>query len=174
MVSKSLYGPAAREFFERQQALRRRIQLLLEDDEEVEAVVEAELLPEPPLGPKTVERPEPEPALPPEAQSEKHLFALRIIAGADSGPGTAYELGQGETTIGRKLGSGIRLFDNSVSHAHAVISVLKDKVTIRDTNSTNGTKVNDHYIELPTDLSVGDTIVLGDAVLVLEAAGGEE
>lgn len=109
---------------------------------------------------------------PPEPQPNR--FGLRLLAGSDDERGTLFELGEGETTIGRQAGSGVHLLDTSVSHAHAVITVSGDQVTISDTNSTNGTKVNDRYIEEPTELAVGDRLALGDAVLTLEALQHDE
>lgn len=109
---------------------------------------------------------------PPEPQPNR--FGLRLLAGSDDERGTLFELGEGETTIGRQAGSGVHLLDTSVSHVHAVITVSGDQVTISDTNSTNGTKVNDRYIEEPTELAVGDRLALGDAVLTLEALQHDE
>jgi tetratricopeptide (TPR) repeat protein len=100
-------------------------------------------------------------------EAERALFLLRVVGG-DGELGAAFPLTDGETTIGRNVDRDIRLHDNSVSHAHAVISVVDGRVSILDTGSTNGTRVNGHYIDEPTDLTVGDTIALGDAQLMLE------
>jgi tetratricopeptide (TPR) repeat protein len=102
-----------------------------------------------------------------EAAAARALFVLRIVGG-DEELGSVFPLVEGETTIGRGIGRDIRLDDRSVSHAHAVIAVIDGRVSIWDTGSTNGIRVNDRHIDEPTELSVGDTIALGDAQLVLE------
>ncbi len=82
-----------------------------------------------------------------------------------------FALRHGENTVGRAAGNDIHLQNSSVSHAHAAVAVVGGRITIRDTNSTNGTKVNNHSISEPKELTGGDQIALGDVLLVLEPAG---
>jgi len=72
------------------------------------------------------------------------------------------------TVIGRRQGSDIVIHDTNVSRMHAQIKREGNRVLIEDTNSSNGTIVNDERIERPTQLRAGDTIRIGDAVFIFE------
>ena len=91
---------------------------------------------------------------------------LRVTQGAEAG--RAFDLHQGDQTIGRRWTSKIRLEDPSVSHRHAMLRVRGQNVTIEDLHSTNGTRVNDVAIEQETPLAPGDQIDLGGVQLVVE------
>ncbi len=64
------------------------------------------------------------------------------------------------STIGRLKFSDLCLDDPSVSRSHARIEVREHRVVISDTNSTNGTYVNDKRI-IQKELQDGDTIGIG-------------
>jgi len=68
----------------------------------------------------------------------------------------------------RQQGSDIVIHDTNVSREHARIEVQGDRVTIEDTNSSNGTIVNDERIDGRQELRPGDVIRIGDAVFVFE------
>ena len=73
------------------------------------------------------------------------------------------------TVIGRRQGSDVVIHDTNVSRTHAQIKRDGGKLVIEDTNSSNGTIVNDERIERPCELHPGDVIRIGDAVFVVEA-----
>jgi pSer/pThr/pTyr-binding forkhead associated (FHA) protein len=70
----------------------------------------------------------------------------------------------------RQQGSDIVIHDTNVSRQHARIERQGDRITIEDTNSSNGTIVNDEKIEAPIELRPGDVVRIGDAVFVFEQA----
>jgi pSer/pThr/pTyr-binding forkhead associated (FHA) protein len=72
------------------------------------------------------------------------------------------------TVIGRRQGSDVVIHDTNVSRTHAQIKRDGGKLVIEDTNSSNGTIVNDERIERPCELHPGDVIRIGDAVFVVE------
>ena len=72
------------------------------------------------------------------------------------------------TVIGRRQGSDVVIHDTNVSRMHAQIKRDGARLVIEDTNSSNGTIVNDERIERPCELHPGDVIRIGDAVFVLE------
>ena len=88
-----------------------------------------------------------------------------------SGPqaGDAFDLGPGELILGREEGSAICLRDPRVSHHHALLRRGGDQVVIEDLRSTNGTRVNGARISVPTALTPGDVIAVGDVQLRLES-----
>jgi hypothetical protein len=65
--------------------------------------------------------------------------------------------------LGRDKRNAVILADPSVSKLHAVISFKKGKGYIRDSNSKNGTVVNEKKIPSNVDVELhnGDTIILG-------------
>jgi pSer/pThr/pTyr-binding forkhead associated (FHA) protein len=72
------------------------------------------------------------------------------------------------TIIGRRQGSDVVIHDTNVSRLHAQIKRDGGRLVIEDTNSSNGTIVNDERIDKPLELRSGDVIRIGDAVFVLE------
>lgn len=68
-----------------------------------------------------------------------------------------------EVVAGRSRGNcGIVLdYDQSVSGRHCAIYMEKNKVMVRDLNSTNGTYVNGNRVMGQTELKQGDILVLG-------------
>jgi hypothetical protein len=71
----------------------------------------------------------------------------------------------GTLTLGRDDSNDIRVFDASVSNAHARLSLDGNSCTIEDLGSKNGTFVNDGRIEGITVLKRGDIIRIGMATL---------
>jgi len=68
-------------------------------------------------------------------------------------------------TIGREDENDIRLDDERVSRYHAKVQVDEDHVILTDLDSTNGTRVNGHPIQLHV-LQIGDQILIGRCLLV--------
>ncbi|MCL6588443.1 MAG: FHA domain-containing protein [Firmicutes bacterium] len=71
--------------------------------------------------------------------------------------------------IGRALENHIQLRDSKVSRFHAVICQQGSMLTIRDLNSTNGTRVNDQVVHNQKKLFPGDLIQLGETVIRVES-----
>jgi len=76
---------------------------------------------------------------------------------------------ESELVIGREDAS-LTVEDPELSRRHAVIRPIDDGVEIEDLGSLNGTFVNDRRIEVPTQVSAGDTIRIGTTVFVVESA----
>ena len=76
--------------------------------------------------------------------------------------GTRYELGFGETLIGRNPTTDITLLDEGASREHAIVLYddEQDHWTIEDLQSTNGTKVNGKRVR-SQPLEPGDEIQIG-------------
>lgn len=82
-------------------------------------------------------------------------------------PGSEYPLEAG-MTIGRSRSNGIPLSDQFVSHMHARVYPNGQFFFIEDLGSTNGTFLNGHKVEEPTQLKVRDLVSFGDTVLRYE------
>jgi pSer/pThr/pTyr-binding forkhead associated (FHA) protein len=76
--------------------------------------------------------------------------------------GTRYELGVGETLIGRNPTTDITLLDEGASREHAIVLYDEDQDgwVIEDLQSTNGTKVNGKRVRSAA-LAPGDRIQIG-------------
>jgi uncharacterized RDD family membrane protein YckC len=82
--------------------------------------------------------------------------------------GRPVELTDGEATFGRSRTSTIRLDHDSVSRTHALMTLHRGGVTIRDLNSSNGTWIGGRRITQETSLADGARVQLGAAVVVLK------
>jgi pSer/pThr/pTyr-binding forkhead associated (FHA) protein len=84
-------------------------------------------------------------------------MVIQVLEGPDRGK--AFELKQGDNTIGRGPQNDVVLTDRAVSSTHATITVTGDGVSVRD-HSSNGTFVNGAKVAAQ-QLKVGDRIRLG-------------
>lgn len=77
-----------------------------------------------------------------------------------------YEIGVGETVIGRGLGCQLTIDDPLLSREHAALKLEEGRVTLRDLGSRNGTFVNGARVTSEIELHHGDRIHIGrlDAV----------
>jgi diguanylate cyclase (GGDEF)-like protein len=101
----------------------------------------------------------------PIAVSDGHLEAC-LVHIYPSGPdmGRRYPLQPGRTLIGRGENAAVRVQDNSVSRAHAVVESNTDGCYVIDQRSLNGTHVNDRLTAGAHQLADGDYIRIGNAI----------
>jgi len=99
--------------------------------------------------------------------------SLHVVLDAGKGPhqGQRFRLARRSTLIGRR-GADIALNDEQVSNRHAQLEVhSKDKITIKDLASTNGTRVNDKPASA-VKIRHGDTITIGQTTFTLLVRSG--
>jgi len=97
---------------------------------------------------------------------KKHSIRLVIVKGPHKGSTMSATI---PCVIGRKQAD-IHVIDKHVSRRHAHIIELEGKFFIEDLDSTNGTFVNNKEIKV-CELSLGDTITLGETSLKVEGIG---
>ncbi len=85
--------------------------------------------------------------------------------------GRTYPLAEGATEVGRHLQSGILLDDITVSRRHCRLTVERDRLTVEDGGSTNGTYVNGARME-ESRLQPGDRLMVGRFHLVVVRGNG--
>ncbi|MEI6971026.1 MAG: FHA domain-containing protein [bacterium] len=90
---------------------------------------------------------------------------LRGVTG--EAKGVSFELTRDETTIGRNGANMLVIADVSVSAFHCAIIKAGGNYTVRDLDSTNGTKVNEEPVKARR-LSAGDIVHVGNVELLLE------
>ena len=75
----------------------------------------------------------------------------------------SFTLREGENVVGRGEEAAVRINLPDISRRHAVITINKDKVTVRDEGSSNKTYIDDREIgREPVELLAGDTLIFGD------------
>ena len=82
--------------------------------------------------------------------------------------GREFELDKPVVVIGRRLGNEVVIHGSNVSRRHARILSQDGGFAIEDTNSAQGTIVNDERIDALRPLHHGDVVKIGDAVFVFE------
>ncbi|MEP6690907.1 MAG: trypsin-like peptidase domain-containing protein [Gemmatimonadaceae bacterium] len=91
------------------------------------------------------------------------ILELRVLSGARSGQHDRFE--KSVVTLGRHPLCDVRFDpteDLDVSARHAELRTSGDRVTLRDTGSTNGTFVNGQRISRERELVSGDVVSLGE------------
>ena len=91
---------------------------------------------------------------------------LHILSGVLEGK--TFDLVEERITLGRGLDNMIRLEDGTISHHHGTLILDGAEFSLRDLNSTNGTRVNGLRI-VETKLHNGDNIRLGSVEMRYES-----
>lgn len=95
---------------------------------------------------------------------------LIVIRGVDEGK--PFELAGAVVTVGRHSSNEIALHDTEVSRRHLELRATADGYQLVDLGSGNGTRVNDRPVQV-APLRAGDTIALGQTVLMYTAGGND-
>jgi pSer/pThr/pTyr-binding forkhead associated (FHA) protein len=95
------------------------------------------------------------------------LVTFQVLEGIDKGR-TFRELPT-PVTIGREEGNVLRLNDERVSRFHAKIQFDNGEVILTDLESTNGTRVNGHVVQIRR-LKPGDRVGVGRSLLLFGTA----
>lgn len=91
------------------------------------------------------------------------LVTIQVLEGLERGK--IYSNLSTPVTIGREDDNVIRLNDERVSRFHAKIQEDGDRIILTDLDSTNGTRVNGHPVQLRV-LQAGDQVWVGRCLLV--------
>lgn len=86
---------------------------------------------------------------------------LEVVAAMGHEPGSEFPV-DGGITLGRAAGADLRVDDPFASSAHARIFPRGRVVYIEDMGSTNGTYLNGRQLKRPEQLSIADSIRIGD------------
>lgn len=98
-------------------------------------------------------------------------YSLRFESGERRGE--TIPIPAGGFTVGRRPGHSLQILDNSVSGKHAEILIDEQGAVLKDSGSTNGTRVRDQRV-LETRLAHGDHITFGNVqLLFLDAQMGD-
>jgi hypothetical protein len=95
---------------------------------------------------------------------EMTSVTIRVLEGMEQG--RVYSRLQLPLTMGREDENNIQLNDDRISRFHARLQDHSGRVILTDLDSTNGTRVNGHPIQMRV-LQVGDVIAVGRCILLL-------
>ncbi len=93
---------------------------------------------------------------------------MQLVVQAGSQCGQVFKIDKDALTIGRGSSNDMTFVDPAMSRVHCEIRREGDDYVVEDRHSANGTFVNDEQIELPFILRPGDTIRLGQTVLLFQ------
>ena len=91
------------------------------------------------------------------------LVTFQVLEGIDKG--RTYRELPTPITIGREEGNLLRLNDERVSRFHAKVQFDNEEIILTDLESTNGTRVNGHVVQIRR-LRPGDRIGVGRSLLL--------
>ncbi|MBS2013682.1 MAG: sigma 54-interacting transcriptional regulator [Deltaproteobacteria bacterium] len=94
-------------------------------------------------------------------------IALVVIEGPERG--LRIQVKDGAARVGSSEGCDLRLTDRSVSRVHCELTVLADRVTVKDLGSTNGTRIGEVSIR-DADVGPGAVIRCGSSAFRIDAA----
>jgi hypothetical protein len=99
------------------------------------------------------------------------FVTIRVLEGMERG--RVYARAPLPVTIGREEDNSIQLNDDRISRFHAKLQDHSGRVILTDLDSTNGTRVNGHPIQMRV-LQRGDVVAVGRCVLLFSDQHGDE
>jgi serine phosphatase RsbU (regulator of sigma subunit)/pSer/pThr/pTyr-binding forkhead associated (FHA) protein len=96
-------------------------------------------------------------------------MAMLIVL--QGGKAVSYQIGEGETVLGRHPACTIQLDSNTISRRHAQVTKVNGQYFVEDLGSGNGTFVNGKQITGKTQLHHDDRIKLGPVLLRFQSEG---
>src|SRR5881227_2762141 len=91
------------------------------------------------------------------------LITFQVLEGIDKG--RVFRDLPTPVTIGREEGNLLRLNDERVSRFHAKVQLDNDDVILTDLDSTNGTRINGHPVQIRR-IRPGDRLGIGRSILM--------
>jgi hypothetical protein len=83
-------------------------------------------------------------------------------------PEVRYDVNKPVVTLGRSADNDIILDNATISRHHATIKLEQDEFRVYDLGSSNGTFVNEQQVIEPVAVKDGDTVRLGEVILILK------
>lgn len=106
----------------------------------------------------------------PDRPKEPHLMIplIDIMLCTPQGQWSRHAFAQPSITIGRMPQCDLELNDIKASRLHAELIVRRDKIVLRDNESTNGVEVNDSAVYRERVVVPGDMIKIGNHILYMD------
>lgn len=97
--------------------------------------------------------------------ASRRVPGISIMVKPAGGKGSLRYFNQPEISIGRDPGCDIPLVDDTISARHAHLTYHHNQWWLEDLTSTNGTRLNERPITIPTVITSGDEIQCGGSGL---------
>ena len=91
----------------------------------------------------------------------------KLICLCGMNKGEEFALAEGENSIGRSEKNNICVFDKKVSRVHCRLHLSDQGVVLEDFGSTNGSKINNVFVNGKQEIKVGDHLRVGQTVFLL-------
>lgn len=99
---------------------------------------------------------------------------LLLVIQTDAGDTVRRVFTQNQITLGRDPSCELILNDDAISARHARLSFHHGQWWAEDLGSTNGTRLNQSALNMPTVLASGDQIECGRIVMIVSLGAGNE
>lgn len=97
--------------------------------------------------------------------TNRRVPGIGVMIKFPGGNGTLRHFNQAEITVGRDPGCDIPLPDDTISARHAHLMYHHNQWWVEDLSSTNGTRLNNMPVSIPTVITSGDEIYCGGVSL---------
>lgn len=91
----------------------------------------------------------------------------KLICLSGMNKGEEFALAEGENSIGRSEKNNICVFDKKVSRTHCRLHVSEQNVVLEDFGSTNGSRINNVFVNGKQEIKPGDHLRVGQTVFLL-------
>jgi pSer/pThr/pTyr-binding forkhead associated (FHA) protein len=91
----------------------------------------------------------------------------KLICLSGMNKGGEFALAEGENSIGRSEKNNICVFDKKVSRTHCRLHVSEKSVLLEDFGSTNGSRINNVFVNGKQEIKAGDHLRVGQTVFLL-------
>ena len=91
----------------------------------------------------------------------------KLICLSGMNKGEEFVLAEGENSIGRSEKNNICVFDKKVSRAHCRLHLSGESVVLEDFGSTNGSRINNVFVNGKQEIKTGDHLRVGQTVFLL-------
>jgi pSer/pThr/pTyr-binding forkhead associated (FHA) protein len=98
---------------------------------------------------------------------------LALVMFTEKGERRNFPITKTRAVIGRNTECDIQISLGMVSRRHCELSAKKDKVTVRDLGSSNGTYVNNKRVQ-ESEIGAGDTLTIGPVIFTVVINGSPE
>ncbi len=106
--------------------------------------------------------------------ANRRIPSLDLSIQIEDGPLTRRTFQHAEIFIGRDPACDVALEDNSISARHAHLSYHHGQWWLEDLASTNGTRLNQSLLQVPTVLVSGDQIECGHSLIIVSIGASIE
>ena len=91
----------------------------------------------------------------------------KLICLSGMNKGGEFVLAEGENSIGRSEKNNICVFDKKVSRTHCRLHVSEQSAVLEDFGSTNGSRINNVFVNGKQEIRAGDHLRVGQTVFLL-------